>query len=138
MPTSRRLDKNKKEVVLQQALNLDARGFPVRLADIADMANSLLAERKMGYFGLKWPSTFVRRHLELKVQYNRRYDYKRALCKDPAVIRAWFQLLDNTKAKYGIQDKDMYNLDETGFMRGQISTGAVVTASERQRRPKTV
>jgi hypothetical protein len=42
------------------------------------------------------------------------------------------------KAKYSIQDEDMYNFDEAGFMMGQISTGAVVTASERRGRPKAV
>ncbi|KAH6067986.1 hypothetical protein HBI65_251270 [Parastagonospora nodorum] len=42
------------------------------------------------------------------------------------------------KAKHGILDDDMYNFDESGFMMGQISTGAVVTASERRGRPKTV
>jgi hypothetical protein len=42
------------------------------------------------------------------------------------------------KAKYGILDDDTYNFDETGFMMGMISTGAVVTASERRGRPKSV
>jgi hypothetical protein len=30
-----------------------------------------------------WPSTFVKRQPELQVKFNRKYDYKRALCKDP-------------------------------------------------------
>lgn len=42
------------------------------------------------------------------------------------------------KAKYGILDNDIYNFDESEFMMGVISTGAVVTASERRGRPKTV
>jgi hypothetical protein len=42
------------------------------------------------------------------------------------------------KAKYGILDDDTYNFDKSGFMMGIISTGAVVTSSERQGRPKTV
>jgi hypothetical protein len=42
------------------------------------------------------------------------------------------------KAKYGILDDDTYNFNETGFMMGMISTGAVVTASERRGRPKSV
>ena len=72
------------------------------------------------------------------MKFNRKYDYKRALCEDPEAIRAWFQLVANTKAKYGIQDKDTYNFDKTGFMMGIISTGAVVTASEKRGRPKSV
>ena len=54
------------------------------------------------------------------------------------MIRGWFRLVENTKAKYGILDNDTYNFDEAGFMMGVISTGAVVTASERRGRPKSV
>jgi hypothetical protein len=35
-------------------------------------------------------------------------------------------------------DEDTYNFDEIGFMMGVISTGAVVTGSERRHRPKQV
>jgi hypothetical protein len=102
------------------------------------MANSLRAERKMGQVGVNWPSTFVKRRPELTIKFNRKYDYQRALCEDPEGIRAWFCLVSNMKAKYGILDKDTYNFNETGFMMGQISIRAVVTASERRGRPKTV
>ncbi|KAH3942624.1 hypothetical protein HBH98_256080 [Parastagonospora nodorum] len=102
------------------------------------MANSLRAERGLGQVGSNWPSTFVKRRPELQTKFNRKYDYKRALCEDPEVIRDWFRLVENMKAKHGILDDDMYNFDESGFMMGQISTGAVVTASERRGRPKTV
>jgi hypothetical protein len=66
------------------------------------MANSLRAERHMGQVSVNRPSTFVERQPELKVKFNRKYDYKRALCKDPEVIRGWFKLVENTKAKYSI------------------------------------
>ncbi|KAI1507827.1 hypothetical protein KJE20_05125 [Pyrenophora tritici-repentis] len=36
------------------------------------------------------------------MKFNRKYDYKRALCEDPKVIRGWFSLVANIKAKYGI------------------------------------
>ena len=85
------------------------------------MANSLRAERNLGYVGLNWPSMFVRRHPELTIKFNQKYDYRRALCEDPEVIQGWFCLVANIKAKYGIQDEDTYNFDETGFMMGQIS-----------------
>jgi hypothetical protein len=52
------------------------------------------------------------------------------------VIQGWFRLVDNIKAKYSILDEDTYNFDEFGFMMGVILTGAVVTGSERQGRPK--
>jgi hypothetical protein len=52
------------------------------------------------------------------MKFNRKYDYKRALCEDHRAIRAWFRLVANMKAKYGIQDEDTYNFDETGFIIG--------------------
>lgn len=40
----------------------------------------------LDHVGVNWPSTFVKRRPELKVKFNRKYDYKRALCEDPDVI----------------------------------------------------
>jgi hypothetical protein len=138
MPNSVNLLKTEEGVTVQHVLGLDARGFPPWLAAVADMANSLRAERRMGQVGINWPSTFVKRQPELRIKFNRKYDYKRALCEDPEVIRGWFKLVENTKAKYGIQDEDTYNFDKSGFMMGIILTGAVVTGSERQGRPKSI
>ena len=105
---------------------------------MAAIANSLRAECGIGYVSINWPSTFVKRQPKLKVKFNCKYDYKKALCEDPEVLQRWFSLVANVKAKYGIQDEDTYNFDETGFMIGQISQGAVVTASERRGRLKAV
>jgi hypothetical protein len=44
----------------------------------------------------------------------------------------------NTIAKYGINDANIYNFDETGFMMGVISTGMVVTSSDGRSKVKKV
>jgi hypothetical protein len=124
--------------IVQHILKLSEQGYPPRLADVEEMANDLLWVRNQNPVGKRWAANFVKRRPELKVKFNRKYDYIRALCEDPEVIGDWFRLVQNTKAKYGIQDEDTYNFDETGFMMGVISTGAVVTAAERRGRPKTV
>jgi hypothetical protein len=41
--------------------------------------------------------------------------------------------VQNTIAKYGIIDKDIYNFDETGFQIGVILTAKVITRAERGR-----
>jgi hypothetical protein len=46
--------------------------------------------------------------------------------------------VEQTKAKYGICDKDVYNFDEVSFTMGKITTQLVVTGSERRGRPKAV
>ena len=48
-------------MIVEYILELVARGFPLRLAAVADMANSLRAERNLSYVSLNWPSTFVKR-----------------------------------------------------------------------------
>jgi hypothetical protein len=137
-PNSMNLLKREEDIIVQHILDLDARGFSPRLAAIKDMADSLLAERQRNPVGRNWAANFVKRRPELKVKFNRKYDYKRALSEDPVVIQDWFRRVANIKAKHGILNDDTYNFDESGFMMGQISTGAVVTSSERRGRAKTV
>lgn len=101
------------------------------------MAELLLAERVQvastiqSKIGQRWVYRFIKRHSELKSKYNRKYDYQRAKCEDPEVIRAWFLLVQNTIAKYGVVEEDIYNFDETGFQMGVIATAKVVTATEK-------
>ena len=40
------------------------------------------------------------------------------------------------RTKYGIQDCDFYNFDETGFMMGVICSSMVVTCADRRGRGK--
>jgi len=40
------------------------------------------------------------------------------------------------RAKYGIEDADVYNFDETGFMMGVILPSMVVTRADRRGRTK--
>ena len=86
MANSRNLTATEEQVIVEYILELVARGFPLRLAAVADMANSLRAERNLGHVGLNWPSTFVKRQPELTVKFSRKYDYKRALCEDSGVV----------------------------------------------------
>ena len=72
------------------------------------------------------------------MKFNCRYNYKRALCKDSKVIKGWFRLVENIKAKYSILNNNTYNFNKAGFIMGVILTGVVVTALERQGRLKAV
>jgi DDE superfamily endonuclease len=89
--------------------------------------------------GKRWVINFVRRYQQaLQTRYNRKYNYQRAKCEDPQVIRDWFRLVKNTIAKYGIEEQDIYNFDETGFQMGVISTAKVITGAERSNRPVSI
>ena len=137
-PNSMKLTKTEESAIVLYILDLDSRGFPPRLAAVEDMANHLLDARHQDPVGTNWANTFVKRTPELKVKFNRKYDYKRAKCEASEIIKGWFRLVQNVKAKYGILDEDTYNFDESGFMMGVISTGAVVTGSEKRDRPKQI
>ena len=101
------------------------------------MANHILESRGRGRVGKIWAHRFVQRRPELKTLFNRAYDFQRVLCEDPEQIRAWFQLVENMRAKYGIQDCS-YNFDETGFMMGVICPAMVVTRADRRGRGKAI
>ncbi|KAJ3521022.1 hypothetical protein NM208_g13473 [Fusarium decemcellulare] len=138
IPNSRKLSDLEEEILIYFILDLDSRGFPPRLRGVKEMADQLLADRDAPPVGTRWAHNFVRRHHELKTRFFRKYDYQRAKCEDPAIIRKWFTLVANTIAKYGIRSDDIWNFDETGFLMGMIATEMVVTGSERRSKPKSV
>jgi hypothetical protein len=83
MPNLSNLTKLKEDVVAKHIINFVKRRFPPRLAEVADIANSLRAERNIGYISLNWPSTFIKRCPNLRIKFNCKYNYKRALYKNP-------------------------------------------------------
>lgn len=56
----------------------------------------------------------------------------------PELIGAWFRLVEDMREKYNILDRDLYNIDETGFMMGIISLAMIVPCADRRRRGKEV
>lgn len=130
------LTSTEEETLIRYVLDLDSRGFPPRIDDVKDMADLLLTTRHVKPVGKQWAYRLVRRRPELKTRFSRAYDFQRALCEDPALINAWFRLVVNMRGKYGIQDADFYNFDETGFMMGVICGNMVVTRADRRGRSK--
>jgi hypothetical protein len=80
-----------------------------------NMADNILGKRSGELVGKCWASRFVTRSSKLKIALNRAKDRQRTLQKDPEIIGAWFKLVDETIAKYGIHPKDVHNFDETSF-----------------------
>lgn len=102
------------------------------------MANKLLGARGGEPVGKRWAERFVTRSDELKMAFNRAKDRQRLLQEDPGTINAWFKLVSETRAKYGVHDEDVHNFDETGFQMGIIGSMKVVTGSERRARPELI
>ena len=134
----RLLNELEEKVLVQHIIDLDNRGFSPRLKDVEDMANSILASRYGPSIGKLWAHRFVKRTPELKTRFSRPYDYQRARCEDPKLVQDWFQRVADAKAKYGIQDCDIWNFDETGFMIGMISSSMVITQSDQRGKRKRI
>jgi hypothetical protein len=138
VPNSKLLTKLEERAIIEHALDVDSRGFQLNYDLLRGIADKLLADRGGRRVGVNWPATFVRRVPELKLRVNRRYDYQRALNEDPQVVKDWFRLVKNIKAKHGIVDEDIYNFDEAGFQMGVIGSRMVITGSERRQAPKSL
>jgi len=117
---------------------MDQRGMPPRVATVRQMASLLATQNaKSQPVGERWVYEFIKRHNDLQSKWNRKYDYQRAKCEDPVLIRAWFKHVQDTKIQYGIFDEDTWNFDETGYQMGVIATAKVVTGTDRAGRPRT-
>ena len=117
IPHNQKLTSTEENSHVELILSMDTRIMPPTKARIQELV--LLLKDRVEHLsvciGKLWVHNFVKRHTELKMQYNPKYDYQRARFEDPEIIRAWFRLVDNTIAKYGILEEDIYNFDETGF-----------------------
>ena len=97
---------------------------------VEDAANLLRQLRSNPPVGINWVNNYIGRTPELQIAQSKKYDYQRTKREDPEVITEHFRLLKNVAHKYGIQDDDIYNMDEMGFLRDDIGTAKVVTARD--------
>lgn len=115
---SRHLTDSEKETIVRLLLDMSARFFPPRLGGVEDMANRMMSVRHESRVGKNRASNLVRRRPELRTRFSRKYNYRRAKCEDAKVIHGWCGLAQETRARFGIVDNDVYKFDETGFMMG--------------------
>ena len=66
----------------------------------------------------------------MKIAQSKKYDYQKTKRGDLELITEQFRLLKNVAHKYSIQDDDIYNMDEIGFLRDDIGIAKVVTARD--------
>ncbi|KAI9044681.1 uncharacterized protein KD926_011651 [Aspergillus affinis] len=133
----RKLSKNEELVLKRTILDMDSRGYPLTIAKVRYLAELLLSSKlkpkrqNEAFISERWVHRFTLRHeAELKSRYTQRFDYQRAKCEDPKIIKRWFELVQNTIQKYGILEQDTYNMDETGFQMGVVLTAKVICGTE--------
>jgi hypothetical protein len=87
LANSRKITDLEETVLIEYILDLATKGFPPRLYVMEDIANRIIATRNGERVGPRWATNFVRRRPELRTRFQRKYDYQRAKCEDPEVIR---------------------------------------------------
>lgn len=133
--TNERLDKAQYEALFIYIERLDAAGVPPTPEMVRIAANEILERNhqdsatKPPTVGKDWAYRFIKKH----PQYNKRklkaIDPKRTDAERISDIRRWYGELDVTIEAWGIQDEDIYNMDETGFQIGQGRDENVITQS---------
>lgn len=130
-----KLTATEENALLQWITALDQRDLPPRAALVGQMANTLLSKREgdnTQRIGQHWVQNFIKRHPDLKSRYLRKYNYQRAQCEDPVVIKQWFERVKAMTQEFGIQSQDIYSFDETGFAMGVISTAKVISTFQKR------
>ncbi len=69
-----KLTLSEEQTFVQYVFDLDARGFPPRIAGVCDIADLLLATRRTKLTGKQWAYRFVQHCPELKTRLSRAYD----------------------------------------------------------------
>jgi hypothetical protein len=120
-PSRHKFTQLEEDPLTEWILSMDSRSISPRPATVGEMANILLAahgDHPPPTVGKNWPSSFIKHHDELRSCFSRRYDYQRALNKDPKLIQQWFTTVRSVIDENGIQSEDIYNFNETGFVMG--------------------
>jgi hypothetical protein len=137
-PNSKKMNKLEEEAIVRRIIEESDQGFAPTKQSVREMADTLLRARGAEPVGKNWVDNFVKRTPEVKQRWSRPYDYQRAKCEDPAIIKRWFDVVKEWKQKWGIIDDDIYNFDETGFMMGKILSQMIITGSEYSGRRKKI
>ena len=91
-----KLSETEEESLEKWILSMDLRGAAPRPSMVREMADLLLQKRgttPVLSVGQNWVTKFVKRRPLLSSRFSKRYNYERAKCEDPKIIREWFDLV---------------------------------------------
>jgi len=81
-------------------------------------------------------TNLIKHRPEIDSKFARKYNYKRAKCKDPKIIQEHFDRVRAAISEYGILLEDIYNFDKTGFTIGLCASAKVITRNNQYTQPK--
>ncbi|PQM43456.1 hypothetical protein VC83_09583 [Pseudogymnoascus destructans] len=79
--------------------------------------------------GQDWVPRFIKRHPHLQIQLGRRVETQRMSGVTKDVLTGWFDTYKDLVARLGIQEHNVYNMDETGFSIGTMECTRIIVDS---------
>lgn len=108
-------------IVIDLAIEMAGRGFPLTLAGLQRYAEDEVQTRDpaFGGFGKNWVQHFVTKHgSRISTKWGILLDSIRARSVTPAAVALYFDLLEEAITKHNIQPHNIYGFDESGFPLG--------------------
>ena len=84
--------------------------------------------------GKKWVQRFLTHHQNLKSLFGRQTEMQRMNGATEPVLKDWFNAYKDIVAQFNIQEKDVYNMDETGFSICTLESTRIIVDSTYQTR----
>lgn len=122
-----RLTPGEEKAVINWIKRLQNWGWPTRVEQVRFLTQELCQKKgDNAPIGINYTQKFMNRHKDLKTKYIPPLDKERANAQDPVLLQGWFELFQQTKTRFQIQEEDIYNMDEKGFMMGVVAKLKVI------------
>lgn len=117
--TKQKLSQIEENVLVNFILESANRGFPLKHCEIRQYANAVRQSRlgadcePVSNFWIFW---FLDRHYErLATHWSKPLDMQRARSLNPEAVKSWFDLIEKFVVDLGIDPRNIYGMDESGF-----------------------
>jgi hypothetical protein len=129
--TNQKLSPVEEAVLVEHSFECYKQGFPLTIDNLNDFANELLKNRGSNErVGVNWHLAFFKRHPNVESRYSRPIDKQRVWAENADSWIEWFRRFQTTRAKWGIIDPDIYNMDESGASIGVEQKSKVILPKE--------
>jgi DDE superfamily endonuclease/Tc5 transposase DNA-binding domain len=143
-----RLTWNQESALISWIKELAANGYPPRHPQVHEMAEeirrydiaNLIGENditrvNMFSLGQDWVrKRFLPRYPDLRSVTSTAIDSNRVKNASVEVLQSWFDTFEKVVQKYGIEEQNIYNMDESGFSIGTVKATRVITSAADRRK----
>ena len=132
------LSANEEKALVQWIHDSSASGYPPRKHTVIEMAEEIRKQcvaqindatiTLVNYppIGIEWITRFIKRHSTLQTLYARQIDSSRVKETTVEAITRWLNTVQEILHQYNIRQKNVYNIDETGFAIGSTQAACVL------------